>query len=377
MLLSDSLLNQIDKGREGRNWGLPMGMPKLEYYIDGVSQETYTVIFSGSGVGKTSFTLYSYIYRPIMANLETPDKFQILYISLEMKPEILLAKLLSTYILETYGVEISYKRMLSKTRNEVLSDQEYDLIKKSKEWLEKVEKMITIYDKSLNAVNYFKLLKDLADSNGSFLEDDKRTYYTPNDPDKVILVVVDHIALATPTQGNTLKNEMDKISSVAVQFRNKCKFSFVHIMQANRDSSNVERRKMDLIYPQRNDIKDSSCMEADSDLIIALFNPFREHMKKCRGNYDITILQRYFREISILKSRYGDGDIAIGCVFFGGSNYWHELPKGDDIYDYEPLTKIETYIKPQLNKNESKDENKEIIDNEKDQDTKQPFEFIL
>ena len=65
-MITENLLSQINKGREGRNWGLPMGLPKLEQYIDGVSQGTYTLLFSGSGVGKSSFALYSYVYRPIM-----------------------------------------------------------------------------------------------------------------------------------------------------------------------------------------------------------------------------------------------------------------------------------------------------------------------
>ena len=57
-----------------------------------------------------------------MANLDNLDCLSIIHFSLEMKPEVLLAKLLSTYILERYNKEISYKQMLSKTRDTVLSD---------------------------------------------------------------------------------------------------------------------------------------------------------------------------------------------------------------------------------------------------------------
>ena len=51
-MISDNLLKQIDKGREGKNWGYSMGLPKLESVIDGVTQQTYTLIFSPSGTGK-------------------------------------------------------------------------------------------------------------------------------------------------------------------------------------------------------------------------------------------------------------------------------------------------------------------------------------
>ena len=220
----------------------------------------------------------AYIYRPIMDNLNNPDHFHIFYISLEMKAEVLLAKLLSTYIFETYNKEISYKEMLSKTRNTILSDEDYELIKKSIPWMEKVMSMLTIWDKSLNSASFFKLMKDLADKNGKFYEEQNRKFYTPDNPDKVVLVVIDHLALSQPQTGNSLKNEMDAISKVAVQFRNRCNFSFLMIMQANREAANVERRKLELVEPQRQDVKDSSCMEADSDIMIAEFLFAYQHL---------------------------------------------------------------------------------------------------
>lgn len=205
---------------------------------------------------KTSFALYAYIYKPIMANLDNLDSFEILYFSLEMKPEVLLAKLLSTYILETYHKEISYKQMLSKTRDTLLSDEDYQIIIECTPWMKKVESVLTIYDKSLNATTFFKELGKLASSNGTFTEFEGRKLYTPNNPDKITLVVIDHLALCTPIPGNSLKKEMDDISKVAVQFRNRCSFSFLMIMQANRESVSVERRKLELLEPQRSDIKD-------------------------------------------------------------------------------------------------------------------------
>lgn len=98
----------------------------------------------------------------------------------------------------------------------------------------------------------------------------------------------------------------------------------------------------------------SSNMEADSDIIIALFDPFREKLKTYRG-YNIEVLQRNFRSILVLKSRYGDGDVAIGCNFFGKVNLWREMKKAKDIYDYEKYTDLNSYLPNRLN-NETKDE---------------------
>ena len=82
-MISEALFHQIETGREGSNWGFSMGLPKLEEVIDGVSQSTYTLVMSGTGSGKTSFVLYSYIYRPLMEHIEDSN-FKISYFSLEM-----------------------------------------------------------------------------------------------------------------------------------------------------------------------------------------------------------------------------------------------------------------------------------------------------
>ena len=65
MTIKDEIIAEIQKGRAGNNQGLSMGLPKLESIIDGVCQETYTLIISNSGAGKTSYALYAYLYKQL------------------------------------------------------------------------------------------------------------------------------------------------------------------------------------------------------------------------------------------------------------------------------------------------------------------------
>ena len=51
-MIAESLLNVINAGRDGRNWGLSMGLPKLEGIIDGVTKSTYTLLFGPTSSGK-------------------------------------------------------------------------------------------------------------------------------------------------------------------------------------------------------------------------------------------------------------------------------------------------------------------------------------
>ena len=61
----DNLFEQIERGREGKNIGLSTGMPKMDSYTGGLQKSCYTLIFGLSGSGKSSFVLYTHIYRPL------------------------------------------------------------------------------------------------------------------------------------------------------------------------------------------------------------------------------------------------------------------------------------------------------------------------
>ena len=52
MTIAESLLKEIEIGREGRSQGYSMGLPKIESIIDGVTKRTMTVLASGTGQGK-------------------------------------------------------------------------------------------------------------------------------------------------------------------------------------------------------------------------------------------------------------------------------------------------------------------------------------
>ena len=67
--------------------------------------------------------------------------------------------------------------------------------------------------------------------------------------------------------------------------------------------------------------------------MIAIYNPFRDGLKTYH-KYNIELLESYFRSVMVLKNRFGDCDVEVGCNFFGGINFFHELPKPDEIYDY-------------------------------------------
>jgi len=331
-MITESLLSEIDRGRSGKNQGISMGLPKLESVIDGVTKQTYTVVFSNSGAGKTNFVLYAYVYKPLMEHLND-DNFKVWFASLEMNANMIFGKLLSMYIFEKYGLIISLKEILSRKKGYVLPDEYYNIIKDCLPWLKKIESKITIYDKSLNSKILYKLLMDELSKLGRFEESDHRKIYYPNNPDLVFEVVIDHISLVRPQTGNTKKQEIDETSSYLRTLRNICGISPVVVQQANREQGNMERRKQGMSAFTINDTKDSGGPVEDCEILISIYNPNRDKLNDYRG-YDIETLGNNFRVICVLKDRYGDSDVEIGCNFFGACNIWAELPKPNEINDF-------------------------------------------
>ena len=331
-MIVESLIEAIDRGRQGKAQGYSIGLPKLEQVIDGVCKGTYYLCGAESGVGKSSFMLYSFIYRPLMEHLDD-NKFRISLFSLEMNSEMIMAKLLSTYIFETYKKRLSLKQLLSAQKGFILNDECYEIVKKCIPWMQKVESILTIYDKNASANSiYSHILKEL-ESRGRFEESEKRKIYIPNDPDLIHLVVIDHIARIFPTQGNTLKQEMDLASKYLYSLKNRCGITPVVIQQLNRGIQGMDRRREGMVTPSTADYKDTNSTIEDAEIVLAIFSPNRLKLNTHRG-YDIKQLGDRMRSIFVLKSRYGESDVEDFIYYDGKCNKWTELPRSSEINDY-------------------------------------------
>lgn len=335
MSIVDELYKKIDEGKEGKNIGLKTGIEKLDHYTGGFKKGVYTLTFSKSSVGKTAVIIYK-IYRLLK---DYPDKdILFVYFSLELGANILLAKLLSLYIYEQYGYEVTFSELLS--FNGALADNVYGCILEAKAWLESVSKKFLIYDTKLSADSFYAEMMELHKKLGTFEKtpDGKRTIYIPKNPDLIVDVVIDHLLLVNPQKGRTKKEEMDLISTYAVRFRELCQTSFDIIMQENRGATSMDRRKAGLEEPTPDDIQASGEIYQACDICIALFSPFKTQLKTYRG-YKIVDdelgpgLQDICRSCIILKNRYGIANRIVMTAFKGSIGQFQPLPSVDTI-DY-------------------------------------------
>ena len=354
----DILFRQIDNGRVGKNIGLKTGISKMDKYTGGLQKGVYTLIFGTSGAGKSSYALYTHIYRPLK---DYPDKnIKLIYYSLEMSQSLLLAKLLCLYIYEEFHYVISYTELMS--WQEILDDESYEYVKKGKSWLNSIMDKLIIYDKTLNAKFFYKSMMENLEEWGTFEETDdgRRTIYIKNDPEQYVEAIVDHIGLVRPSAGNTKKAEIDEVSAYAVSFKEKCQCSFCILMQENRNSSDMDRRKADLTECSAEDIKDSGNPYNDSEICIGIYYPLKYKIKNHRG-YPIIVennqqgsfigLRDRYRSAILIKNRLGVSDRLVPLNFFGEIGYFIELPKADSVTNWKDYC----YLKDnERNKHEQK-----------------------
>ena len=333
------LKEEIQAGLDGRNAGIPMGFNRLNRYI-GIRKRIYTLVGGLTGSGKTSFVDDAYVLNPFdwFISQDNPKvKLKIIYRSMERSRTYKFAKWISRKIFYDYGIIIPVGKMLGWT--DKMTKDEHDIFLTYKDYMEKMEEVITIIDGPENPVGIAKELREYALQNGRIEQlDTHNKIYIPNDENVITLVIIDHIGLLKTTKDlSTKKQVIDKMSDELRYARDFFGYSPVVVSQFNRDISNPIRIKNGDVEPQLEDFKESSQTQDDADVILALFDPMRYKVADPSG-YDLNKLKdefgaKYFRSVRLIKNSYGEDDIRIGLGFLGSVGMFKELPKRKDITD--------------------------------------------
>lgn len=338
----DSLYTKIDQGREGKNLGLKTGLPKLDWYTGGFQKGVYKLVYGQSGSGKSSYVIYSDIYRILK---DYPDaNITYVYFSLEMNESVLLAKILCLYLLEEFGLELSFMDLMSIRKK--MSDEDYNKVLKARKWLDTISEKIIIYDKQLSSDDFSDTMTTILKQRGKFVPsaDGMKTIYIPNDSTAILNVVIDHAGLLTPKGGRDKKQEIDRCSGLCVRLREVCGVSIDFIMQENRNAGDVNRQKMQLSEPTLDDCKDSGNPANDANIVIAVYYPIKYQLKVYR-DYKVADVRDAngiviesglggaIRGLILLKHRFGCANKVFCTGFQGSVGKFVELPK-PDVIDY-------------------------------------------
>lgn len=345
------LFKNIEEGKKGRNIGISTGLPTLDSIIYGIQKKYLYTIGADTSGGKTSFAIDVFVYNLLKNRGDNP--VAILYYSFEMSSDILYAKLLSLYIFDTYGEIVTYEDILSLTKP--ISDEHLELVKASQDWLYDLQKHVTIYDKALSPNGIYATCKQWLKNFGDFIEiEEHREDYIDNYPDMYKVTVLDHVGLITGP--GSKKEKIDLTTDYFIYFRNKCSMTGVFIQQLNRNAKSMDRKTNGYELIQLDDFKDTSGTLDASEVVVGIFYPYREKIARCEGYPIQNVLKKRFRLVQVLKNRYGISDINKGCTFFGEIGMYREIPRPDEISDYEPYLSLE-YLKPDKIENTKPDKN--------------------
>lgn len=336
----ETLREEVIKGREGKNGGIPMGFNRLNHYV-GIRKSMYYLIGGLTGSGKTSFVDDAFILNPVdwyIANKDkTNIKLKIIYRSMERSRTYKLAKWVSRKIFLDHGITIPVPKLMG--WNDRMTDEEFALFDSYSGYIKQVEEIVTIIDGPENPVGIAKELKEYALEHGDVVTVDKyNKKYVPHDENIITLVIIDHIGLLKAIKDYPNKKALiDKMSDELRYARDFYGFSPVVVSQFNRDIANPARLKNGDVEPQLEDFADSSQTQNDADVVMALFDPMRYKVPDPSG-YDLNKLidsvgTKYYRSVRVIKNSYGADDVRIGLAFHGEIGMFKELKKRKDMTD--------------------------------------------
>lgn len=338
-MIFNDVLSSIERGKLGLNEGIPMGFDRFVEFIPNIQKGRYHLIVGESGSGKSAFVDTAYVFNPLewyVNNKDNTDiKLKIFYYSFEIAKDRLLTKQIARKLFVDHGLLLDVNYILSFGKNRI-TDEHYKLVTTYADYFNRLEDYLTINDNdggtSYNPTGIQKDLLAWAEQNGRFERINNQLHYFENDPNLYTLVIVDHMAIVPKERGFNTKENMDKLSEYTVFLRNKCKFSFSYLVQANRNLSDIDRLKMDgnNLSIRQGDIKDSSNPAQDSDAIIGILNPWKYEIPQYRG-YDLTRLKGRQRFINLAKNRDGESEKSLGLLFVGECGYFKELPRPNEI----------------------------------------------
>lgn len=357
----------IDEGLTGNTPSIYTGFKKLGQHIS-IRRNSYHLIGSNSGAGKSAFADNFYILNPIRWLLQeralgkTDLKYKVYLWALERKKEHRYAKWVCQRLFQKYGILVDVELVLTlNTQRNRLPQEVYDKIMEMEKEVDGLCEMVEVFDrdnptgiytkvKNLLLTNHGKLIEDL-DENGKPIPINvektafKKKFVYTNDKE-IVTIGGDHFQ-ALKRESNLTKKELIEVQDdYNITLRDKWGCMLFWISQFNRGSHAIGRRTGDLdLAPQEDDFRDSSRPYDSCDVAIGMLNPYKyqdySHLK-----YDIHEFTspfngaNRFRSLYVLKNSFGADNIAFGNLFYGENGLYKELPKSDQQKELEVFYNI-------------------------------------
>lgn len=354
-----NFVEEFQKGKQGRNKGLPMGpgLAKIEKAINGIQRNMMYVIASSPKVGKSTLVNYGFVIHPYLHSLKHNIDVTWIYFSYEMDRVSMEFDFACYFLFYDYGISevelpqgVTYRDSgmipisSQYLRGQVQDDNEQVImVNEDIESLLKViyrqrivplfgehdtygriitKGKIEFYEQRENPTGIQKKILAFAKERGDFITQkftgkdsnvyEKMVGYTPKNPEEYVIIVYDTIRKIPKERNFTLKETIDKMIEYSVEIRNLCKYTFVPIIHLNRSMTDVQRMKFmgDMLFPASDDVKDSGNLAEECNYLFTMFNPnderynLKSHFGKEIKDRDGNELYPNMRSIHLVESRH-------------------------------------------------------------------------
>lgn len=371
-----NFVETFQQGKAGKIFGLTTGIDALDKAINGIQRKTSIGLVAAPKVGKTTLCDYSFLISPYLQceKLGILDNVEWIYYSYEIDRISKEFKVASFFMYHDYdifsymykGVEYQMDQdyLMGRKLHQDPITKAFELIKVSEEHEEMLKaiylkRIIPIFGEYAvdgtqirkgkvqfiedpeNPTGINKYLMHYAEKNGKFVKQPYHTFddnkkpvvreriigYTPHNPDKFTIVIMDHVRKLRRERGFTLKENIDKWLEYSTFLRNICSYTFINICHSNRQLANVDRLKYagEYIFPTADDVKDTGNIAEESTILMTMFNP-NDEKYNLKSHFDVN-LESYpdYRSIHITESRYTECPAHIQTSMYGGVNLFTPL----------------------------------------------------
>jgi hypothetical protein len=364
--LFDQLIEHIEERQERAASGklncIPTPFDRLATFFPGIEKGTLAICTASSGVGKSKYAKFFYVYNVYKFIKENPDcgvKVEIFYFALEESKKKFELGLLSKWLFDTYNLRVSIKELQSIGKPGIYLPQEIlDKIKEAKEYFTDFFRYVTVIDDVKNPTGFYKILEAHMLTRGTWtmkdaIRDGKtvqiRDKFIYHDPELYVIGIVDHVSLMhTEKENGVMMNQWQTMSkwsaNYCIDLRDDYDMVMVNVQQ---QESSKEKKQFTMrgssidekLEPSLDGLANNKETQRDADIVIGLFAPDRYQIESYEG-YDIRQFQDHFRMLLFLKTRDGESNIRTPLFFDGLTGNFRELPLPKDtdgmkkVYEY-------------------------------------------
>lgn len=352
MLGFDELYGYLDHNAKRRDEGkfnsILLPFPTMSKAFPGFERGRLGIVTANSGVGKTQITKFM-VFSIVEFCKRNEIPIHINYFALEQGGMDFATAYLQNWLKLNRNVEVS-SQMLKSLGNNRAPQEILDLIKEAKEEYEEASKYITVVDNMSNGFGIYKHIRNYARENGEeeFVKTEEGDMipigYKANDPEAIVINVVDHISLLASDKG---LSHWESISRFSHHFMLKqvCK-RFGHcVIMVQQQTQDQEKKQFDMVrnklnieklLPSLDGLADCKITQRDADWVFGLFAPDRYNIESFgvpnKGDYDINIWRDNIRFMKILKDRWhGCANRMLPLFFDGAVNVFQELPPANEV----------------------------------------------